>query len=113
MAGESPMKRTYCDVDGQECVNKTVNIHVHVEHHTKDYKTVGEDYYKSIEVCTDCENLLRRLMPQAFTMDHTHSEEPQIAETPLAYENAREMPSREYIEEAIERRHRDSREAQP
>jgi hypothetical protein len=103
------VKRTYCDVDGKQCVNTTVILHVIVQHHTKDGQSVGQDYFRPIEICTDCEEILRRLMPQAFVMDGSRSEEPQM-ETPIA---ERAMPSREYIEEAIERRHRDAREAQP
>lgn len=97
------MKKTFCDVDGKQCINKTVMLHIQVHHHTKDGHPVGEDYFRPIEVCTDCEELLKRLFPQAFVMDHSRSEEPQM-ETSIAYENAREIPSREYIEEAIERR---------
>jgi hypothetical protein len=92
MAGESLMKKTFCDVDGKQCVNTTVVVHIQVLHHTKDGQIVGQDFFRPIEVCTDCEDLLKRLMPQAFVMDHSHSEEP-IAESPITYENARAMPS--------------------
>jgi hypothetical protein len=104
MAGESPMKKTYCDVDGKQCVNTTVLVHIAVRHHTKDGQVVGEDFFKTIEVCTDCEELLKRIIPQAFVMDHSRSEEPQM-ESPIAYnENARTIPSRADLEEAMERR---------
>jgi hypothetical protein len=94
MAGESLMKKTFCDVDGKQCVNTTVHINMFVQHHTKDGQVVGEDYYKPIEVCTDCETLIKRMMPQAFVLDHSRSDEPHIAETPIAYENARERDRR-------------------
>jgi hypothetical protein len=107
MAGKSLMKKTFCDVDGKQCVNTTVLVHIQVHHHTKDGQPVGQDYFRPIEVCTDCETLLKRLFPQAFVMDHSRSEEPMIAETPVAYENAaaRQRISREEFEEAMERRH--------
>jgi hypothetical protein len=105
MAGESLMKKTFCDVDGKQCVNTTVIIHVAVQHHTKDGKTVGEDYFKPIEVCTDCETLLKRLFPQAFILDR-QIEEPHIVETPVAYENAR---AREATWEDVQRIERDRR----
>jgi hypothetical protein len=81
-------------------------VHIQVLHHTKDGQPVGQDYFRPIEVCTDCEELLKRLMPQAFVMDSMRSEEPQIAETPVAYENAAARPriSREEFEEAMGRR---------
>jgi hypothetical protein len=94
------VKKTFCDVDGKQCVNTTVLVHIAVRHHTKDGQVVGEDFFKTIEVCTDCEEILKRLFPQAFVMDHSRSEEPQIAETPLAYENAR---AREATREDMER----------
>jgi hypothetical protein len=105
MAGESLMKKTFCDVDGKQCVNTTVHLHIQVEHHTKEGKTVGEDYFKPIEICTDCEDLLKRLMPQAFILNHSNSEEP-VAETPVAYENAR---AREATWEDMQRIERDRR----
>jgi hypothetical protein len=82
------VKKTFCDVDGKQCVNTTVHIHIQVQHHTKDGQIVGEDYFKPIEVCTDCETLLKRLFPQAFTLDK-QMDQIHIAETPVAYENAR------------------------
>jgi hypothetical protein len=76
-----------------------------VQHHTKDGQVVGEDYYKPIEVCTDCETLIKRIMPQAFVLDRSRSDEP-IAESPITYENA--TPRREATREDMERieRHR-------
>jgi hypothetical protein len=82
------VKRTFCDVDGKECINKTVNVRIEVIHHTKNGQIVGEDFFKPIEVCMDCEDLLKRLMPQAFILDK-QMEQIHIAETPVTYENAR------------------------
>jgi hypothetical protein len=93
------MKRTFCDVDGKQCINKTVTVHIAVQHYTKDGKTVGEDYYKPIEICKDCEEVLRRIMPQAFTMDHSHSDmEPVRDEAMMA-----EAPRPIYIQDAQDR----------
>lgn len=99
------MKKTFCDVDGKQCVNTTVYVHIQVQHHTKDGQIVGEDYFKPIEVCTDCETILKRLFPQAFVLDKQMNQI-HIAETPEAYENAR---AREATWEDMQRIERDRR----
>jgi hypothetical protein len=93
------VKRTFCDVDGKQCVNTTVIVRIEVRHHTKDGKTVGEDYFKPIEICTDCEDVLKRIMPQAFIMDGSRSDEmPSRDEVMMA-----EAPPPIYTQDARER----------
>jgi hypothetical protein len=87
------MKRTFCDRCDKQCVNTTVQIRIEVIHHTSDGKFVGEDDFKTIEVCLDCSNLIKEMVPQAFATMSRKDEmnEPMMAmtEAPVRVEERR------------------------
>jgi hypothetical protein len=62
------MKKTFCDRNGEECVNTTVIISVRTVHHTKDGQYVGDDEHKPVEICLNCASEVEAVIPQAFAL---------------------------------------------
>lgn len=52
------MRKTFCDREGHECINRTGRVHVTVEQHTNKGQTLGVDEYAMIELCGECVDLL-------------------------------------------------------
>jgi|SRR5215472_6185332 len=69
------MKKTFCDVCDKQCVNTTFVLRVARLQHTKKGEYVGDDEYQPIELCSECINVIKEFMPDAFTLQH-HSDVP-------------------------------------
>ena len=74
-------KRTFCDRCGAQCVNTIIMLHIVTVHHMKDGTYVGEDEHKPIELCLNCADEVKALVPQAFEV---RSKEPREEEAMMA-----------------------------
>jgi hypothetical protein len=83
------MKKTFCDCCEEQCINTTVLLRIDVIHHTNDGQFVGEDDYKAIEICLNCSNMIKEMMPQAFIISHAKEEMSEMAEAPPVRVNMR------------------------
>lgn len=96
-------KRTFCDRCGTQCVNTIVNLHIVTVHYMKDGVYVGEDEHKPIELCLNCTDEIKAIVPQAFQVrerggdhpdGHPVAEERMMAATPYRRQDDDPVPER-------------------